>query len=77
MLRLEAILLDAEAFYFIFCFLGPHVQHMEVPRLGLELELQLLASTTATATPVPSCSCGLHHSSRQRWILNPLSEAAD
>ena len=22
-----------------FCFLGPHPQHMEVPRLGVELEL--------------------------------------
>ena len=21
-------------FLFIFCFLGPHIQHMEVPRLG-------------------------------------------
>ena len=25
-------------FYFIF-FLGPHLWHMEVPRLGIELEL--------------------------------------
>ena len=32
----------------IFCFLGPHLQHMEVPRLGIESELQLPASTTAT-----------------------------
>ena len=23
----------------LFCFLGPHLQHMEVPRLGVELEL--------------------------------------
>ena len=35
---------------FSFCFLGPHLQCMEVPRLGVELELQLLAYTTATAT---------------------------
>ena len=26
---------------FHFCFLGPHPQHMEVPRLEVELELQL------------------------------------
>ena len=26
---------------FYFCFLGPHPQHMEVPRLGVKLELQL------------------------------------
>ena len=31
-------------------FLGPHLQHMEVPRLGVKLELQLPAYTTATAT---------------------------
>ena len=48
---------------------------MEVPRLGGELELQLLAYTTSTATPDPSHVCNLHHSSRQRRILNPLSEA--
>ena len=27
------------AFFFLFGFLGPHVWHMEVPRLGVELEL--------------------------------------
>ena len=26
-------------FLFFFCFLGPHLLHMEVPRLGVELEL--------------------------------------
>ena len=38
---------------FFFCFLGPHPQHREVPRLGVESELQLPASITATATPDP------------------------
>ena len=33
-----------------FCFLGPHLQHMDVPRLMAESELQLPAYTTATAT---------------------------
>ena len=32
---------------FFFCFLGPHLQHMEVPRPGVKLELQLPAYTTA------------------------------
>ena len=50
---------------------------MEVPRLGVESELQSLAYTTATATQDPSCICNLHHSSWQRQILNPLSEARD
>ena len=36
---------------FFFVFLGPHLQHMEVPRLGVKSELQLLAYTSATATP--------------------------
>ena len=45
-------------------FLGPHLRHMEIPRLGVEPELQLLAYTTATATPDASCVCDLHHSSQ-------------
>ena len=60
-----------------FFFLGLHLRHIEIPRLGVKLELQLLASTTATAMPDPSSVCTLHHSSQQRRILNPLSEARD
>ena len=56
-------------------FLGPHLQHMEVPRLGAESELQLLVYTTAM--PDLSRVCDLHHCSRQRRILNPLNEARD
>ena len=40
-----------------FFFLWLHLQHMEVPRLGVESELQLQAYTTATATPDASCIC--------------------
>ena len=50
---------------------------MEVPGLGTELELQLQACTTATARQDPSHICGLHHSSQQHWILNPLCQAKD
>ena len=35
------------------------------------------AYTTATTMPDPSRVCDLHHTSRQCWILNPLSEARD
>ena len=42
-----------------------------------QLELQLLAYTTATIMWDQSCICDLHHSSWQRCILNPLSEAMD
>ena len=73
-----------EFFYFIylfmfvfFVFLGLHPWHMEVPSLGVESELQPLAYTVVTATQDPSRICDLHHSSRPRQILNPLSEARD
>ena len=48
-------------FFFLNLFLGLHMWHVEVPRLGVQLELQLPAYTTATAMPAP----------------NPLSEARD
>ena len=62
------------AFFFFFFFF---LSFEEVPRLGVKLELQLPATATATATPDPSRVCDLHHSSRHRQILNPLSEARD
>ena len=34
-------------FFFFFAFLGPHLRHMEVPRLGVESELQPSTYTTA------------------------------
>ena len=37
-----------------FVFLGLHLRHMEVSRLGVKLELQLLAYATATATWDPT-----------------------
>ena len=43
-------------------FLGPHLQHMEVPRLGVTLELQLSAYAIATAMPDLSCVCDLQRS---------------
>ena len=62
--------------FYLFYFLGPHLQHMEVPRLGVGSELQLLAYTTATATQDPSCICDLHYP-WQCQILNCLHEARD
>ena len=56
-----------------FCFvLGPYLQHMEVPRLGVESELRLQVYTTATANGDLSHICNLHHSSQQHGVLNPL-----
>ena len=35
--------------YLFIVILGPHLQHMEVPKRGVQLELQLPAYATATA----------------------------
>ena len=64
-------------FFFFYAFSGPHLQYMEVPRLGVKLGLQLLAYTTATAMGYPNLICDLYHSSWQHRILYPLSEARD
>ena len=48
---------------------------MEVPRLGVESELPLPAYGTAKAMQDLNRICDLYHGSRQRRILNPLSEA--
>ena len=53
------------------------MQHMEVPRLGVELELQLLHYVTATAMLDLSHIWDLHHSSWQCGILDPLNKAGD
>ena len=63
--------------FFSAFFLGLHLQHMEVPRLGVKLELQVPDYTTATETRDLSRICNLHHSSQQHRIPNPLSEARD
>ena len=63
-------------FFFVVFVLGPHLQHMEVPRLGVKSELRLPAYATAIAMQDPSHVCDLHHTSRQCQILNPPNEAA-
>ena len=45
--------------YLFIVFLGPHLRHMEVPRLGVKLELQLPPYATATATGDLSGVCDL------------------
>ena len=62
---------------YVFCFLGLHSQHVEVPKLGVKSELQLPAYAIATATPDPNCIFNLHYSSRQHQIPNPVREAKD
>ena len=64
-------------FLFLFFFLGPHLQHMEVSWSEVKSELQLPVYATSTATQDPSCICNLCHSLQQCWILNPLSNPRD
>ena len=63
--------------FFFFLFLGPHLGHMEVPRLGINCSCSCQPYTTATATRDPSHVCDLRHSSWQCQILDPLSKARD
>ena len=53
-LYISNMYIHIHVFYFLFTYfsflLWPHLQHMEVPRLGVELELQLPAYAIATAT---------------------------
>ena len=65
-------------FFLVFLpFLGPLSWHVEGPRLRTQSELLLPACARARATQDPSCICDLHHSSRQRRVPSPRSEARD
>ena len=55
-------------FFLSFVFLGPHLRHVDVPRLVVKSEPQVQN---------PSCICNLYHSSQQCWVLKPLSKARD
>ena len=77
--HIPPIMLDTGniAVFFFFFFLGPHLWHMEIPRLGVKSELQLPTYTTDTATRDPSHICNLCCSLRQHQILSPMREARD
>ena len=71
LVEISTVEIDIVDLFFFFFFQGLNLQHMEVPRLGIESELQLLAYTTATTTATWDLSrlCDLHHSSWQRQSL--------
>ena len=52
-------------FIYLFGFLGPHQQLMEVPKLGVESELHLPATATAIAMQDPSRVYDLYPNSWQ------------
>ena len=66
-------------FFLFICFLhflGPHLRHVEVPRVEVQSELQLPAHAMATAMQDLSYVCDLHHrswqgSTKQGQGLNP------
>ena len=71
-----SIVLFLYSTYFFF-FLQLHLQHIEVPRLGVKSELQLQACTTATTPPNLSHIFDLGHNLQQHQILNTLRETRD
>ena len=59
-------------------FLGLHLRHIDVPRLGVESELKLRTRSQPQAkTSELHLGTMSQLSGRQLWILNPLSEARE
>ena len=59
------------------CFFGPHLQHMEVPRLGSNRSCSSWHTPQPQPQPQPRgiwAESDLHHSLPQHHILNPLSK---
>ena len=81
-LKVNSSVASTELFYFIiyFCFLLFRATPLAYGssqargRIGA-VAASLHTYTTDKETQDPNCVCDLHHSSRQSWILNPLSKA--
>ena len=60
-------------------FLGLHLRHIDVPRLGVESELKLRTRSQPQANTGSELHLGTMSqlSGRQLWILNPLNEARE
>ena len=58
----------------VFC-LGPHPEAYGGSQAMGWIAAEVVAYATATLDP--SCLCDIHHSSWQRWILNPLGKVRD
>ena len=70
------LLSETPLYQFFFLYRAPPMAYGGSQAKG-QIGAKLPAYSTATATPDPVDSCDLHHSSRQRPILNPLSWARD
>ena len=64
-------------FFFVFCLFraAPAAHGGSQARVLSNWSCCCWPTPQPPATPDPSQICDLHHSSRQHWILNPLSEA--
>ena len=62
-------------FFFFFCFLGLHLQHMEVLGLGGKIGAAAAGPLHNYSRPDLSQICDLPHSLQQRRIFSPLSKA--
>ena len=60
-----------------FGLLGPHWRHMDVPRLGFQIRAAVAGLHHSHSNLGSEPRLQSTHSSRQRQILNPLSEARD
>ena len=72
----QCIIYHLKHFFFFGLFRAVHVAYAGSQARGWIAAIALVY-TTAITMPDLSCICDLHHSSWQRWILNPLSEAKD
>ena len=64
-------------YFFLSFFKEPHLQHMEIPGLGVQSELQLQSYARTTVMLDLKHICDLYHSLQQSQILHPLSKARD
>ena len=68
-------------FFFLFCFLGPHPWHMEVPRIGVESKLNRSCSCQpmpqAQQLGIQAVSVTYATAPSNARFSNPLSEARD
>ena len=78
LLKLSCVLVIRFVIFFLsFVFSGLHPPAHGGSQARGRIGATAAAYARATAKPDPSRICDLHHSSQQRWILNPLSEARD
>ena len=62
--------------WFLSFFLGPHLKHIEVPRLGVQLELQLLVQIWAVSVTYPAAHGNAGPLSKSKDRTCPLMDTS-